>query len=93
MSAAEEVESALKLLTRKRKFRADDPIRSYQGSAPGSPVQPATPPRNEFDFCKNPKLLTMIMEARKAKFEKAINANFGKFCERVENAGVRQNPS
>ena len=93
MSAAEEVESALKLLTRKKKFRADDPIRSYNGSTAGSPVQPTTPPRTEFDDCKSPKLLAMFIKANKAKSEKANNANFGKFCERVENAGVRPNPS
>ena len=90
---AEDFENALKLITRPKPFRYNDSIRSYQGSAPGSPVQPATPPRHEFDFCKNPKLLAMFMEARKAKFEMTKSPDFVKFCERVENAGVRRDPS
>ena len=91
--SAEDFENALKLITCRKPFRYNDSIRSYQGSAPGSPVQPATPPRNEFDFCKNPELLAMIMEARKAKFEITKRPDFVKFCERVVNAGVRSDPS
>ena len=90
----------MKLLTRRKPFRADDPIRSYNGSAPGSPVQPATPPRSAFDFCKNPKLLASealqrlkASESTLRKCKKANNADFFKFCERVANAGVRQDPS